>query len=391
MAIPQLVYVDETGYHYADYPTVLAYYQESYRAIYGADVYLEPDSQDGQWVAIQAQAAYDTMALGAAIYNSFSPSTALGDALSRNVKINGIARNAPTFSNVDVVIVGQVGTEITDGAGEGIDGVKWLLPGSVIIPISGEITVNATCATLGAIQAGAGTIVKISTPTRGWQTINNPLAAVAGNPVETNAELRARQRVSTALPSLSVLDGLTGAIADLDDVTRYRSYENDTDAPDADGLPEHSIAIVVEGGDVQEIGDTIARKKTPGTATYGTTSVDTYDKYDLLNVINFFRPTNATITTKITLKALQGYTTGYEDLIAQAVTDFYNGLLIGDDVIHSRVYTPANLPGTQAGTTYDITKIELGKNAGVQAEANVIIAFNEVALGDMPDVTFVYI
>jgi uncharacterized phage protein gp47/JayE len=292
---------------------------------------------------------------------------------------------------VDVVIVGQVGTEITDGAGEGIDGVKWLLPGSVIIPISGEITVNATCATLGAIQAGAGTIVKISTPTRGWQTINNPLAAVAGNPVETNAELRARQRVSTALPSLSVLDGLTGAIADLEDVTRYRSYENDTDAPDADGLPEHSIAIVVEGGDVQEIGDTIARKKTPGTATYGTTSVDTYDKYDLLNVINFFRPTNATITTKITLKALQGYTTGYEDLIAQAVTDFYNGLLIGDDVIHSRVYTPANLPGTQAGTTYDITKIELGKNAGVQAEANVIIAFNEVALGDMPDVTFVYI
>ena len=391
MAIPQLVYVDDTGYHYADYPTFLAYFQDAYRSIYGADTYLEADSQDGQWVAIQAQAAYDTAALGASVYNSFSPSTSQNDALSRNVKINGIARNTPTFSNVDVTIVGQAGTAIVNGQAQGTDGVNWLLPALVIIPLSGTITVNAICTVLGATQAGAGTITKISTPTRGWQTVANVLAAVAGDPVESDAELRVRQKVSTALPSLSVLDGLTGAIADIDGVTRYRSYENDSDVVDADGLPKHSIAIVVEGGAVQDIGDTIAKKKTPGTTTYGTTSVNTFDKYGLLNVINFFRPTNATITTQITIHPLQGYTTGYEALIAASVIDYYNSLLIGDDVLLSKVYTPANLPGTQAGATYDITLIKLGKNAGPQSAANVVLTFNEVAAAILANVTFVYV
>ena len=50
MAISELIYIDSTGFHYPDYPTILAFYQSAYRAIYGADVYLEADSQDGEWL-----------------------------------------------------------------------------------------------------------------------------------------------------------------------------------------------------------------------------------------------------------------------------------------------------------------------------------------------------
>lgn len=61
MAIQNLIYLDSTGVHYMDYPTLLEAYKTEYRAIYGADVDLDPDTQDGQWLAVQALAIFETM------------------------------------------------------------------------------------------------------------------------------------------------------------------------------------------------------------------------------------------------------------------------------------------------------------------------------------------
>lgn len=390
MAIADLVYVDATGFHYPDYPTVLQYLTDEYKAIYGADTYLAPDSQDGQWLAIQALAIFDTMQVAAAVYSSFSPLTAQADALSRNVKINGIRRRAATYSTADLLIIGAAGTVIANGQAEDTLSQKWNLPASVTIPPGGSITVTATAVDIGAITAAANTINKIATPTLGWQSVDNVAAATVGDPVETDAELRRRQTFSTALPSLTVLDGTIGAVASVPGVTRFRGYENDSDATDANGIPAHSIAIVVEGGDAQAIGDTIATKKTPGTGTYGTTTVTTYDKYGLPNLINFFRPTPATIGVEISINALTGYTTGFADQIASAVAASIQALEIGDDVLITKLYVPANLPGTQAGATFDIAQIRIKKNAGAFGTSNLVLDFDEVAECDpATDVTVI--
>ena len=382
MAIADLVYVDATGFHYPDYPTVLQYLTDEYKAIYGVDTYLAPDSQDGQWLAIQALAIFDTMQVAAAVYNSFSPLTAQSDALSRNVKINGIRRRAATHSTADLLIIGTAGTVIVNGQAEDTLGQKWNLPESVTIPPSGSITVTATAANIGAITAAANTINKIATPTLGWQSVNNVAAATVGNPVETDAELRRRQTFSTALPSLSVLDGIIGAVASVSGVTRFRGYENDSNATDANGIPAHSIAIVAEGGDAQAIGEAIAIKKTPGTGTYGTTTVTTFDQYGLPNRINFFRPTPATIGVEVTIQALPGYTTGFASLIADAIAASIHALEIGDDVLITKLYVPANLPGQAAGATFDITQLRIKKNDGDFGTSNLTLAFNEVARCD---------
>lgn len=379
MAIADLVYVDATGFHYPDYPTVLQYLTDEYKAIYGADTYLAPDSQDGQWLAIQALAIFDTMQVAAAVYSSFSPLTAQADALSRNVKINGIRRRAATYSTADLLIIGTAGTVIANGQAEDALGQKWNLPASVTIPPSGSITVTATAVDIGAITAAANTINKIATPTLGWQSVNNVAAATVGAPVETDIELRRRQAFSTALPSLTVLDGTSGAVASVPGVARFRGYENDSNVTDANGIPAHSIAIVVEGGDAQAIGDVIATKKTPGTGTYGTTTVMTFDQYGLPNLINFFRPTPATIGVEVTIQALTGYATGYADLIAAAVAASIQALEIGNDVLITKLYVPANLPGTAAGATFDITQLRIKKNAGAFGISNLTLAFNEVA------------
>lgn len=382
MSIADMIFVDATGFHYPDYPTVLADLQAAYRTIYGTDVYLEADSQDGQWVAVQALAIFDTIQVAAAVYNSFSPLTAQSDALSRNVKLNGLRRLVASYSAVDLVIVGTTGTTILNGQAQDSLGQKWNLPASVIIPGSGTITVTGTAAAIGNLAAAANTITKILTPTLGWQTVNNPSAATAGSPVEADASLRLRQAISTALPSLSVLEGTVGAVASLPAVTRVRGKENNTNATDADGIPAHSIAVVVEGGVSQDIANTIARKKTPGTGTYGTTNIVTVDAYGLPTTINFFRPTTATIAVEVTITALQGYTTSYATLIAQAVASLLTALPLGDDVLLTKLYVPANLPGQAAGATFNITLIRVKKNAGSFAASDIILAFNEAAACD---------
>ena len=390
MTVNDLVHIDDTGYHYADYPTVLAWLQDQYKGIYGADVYLEADSQDGEFLAVLAKAMYDSFALGASGYNARSPKTAQGVGLSTVVKINGISRRIATNSTVDVLIVGTAGTVITNGIVQDTLNQKWNLPASVTIPGGGSITVTATAQNLGAVSAIANSVNKIFTPTLGWQTVNNPAAATLGAPVEKDAELRARQAISVANPSLTVFEGTVGAVANVSGVTAVRGYENPTGSTDANGVPAHSICVVAANGDALTIAETIALHKTPGTGTFGGVTETVYDSHGMPLSIKFQRPTTATISVRVTLSAGVGWTTDYETLIAKAVADVINAFGIGSTILISKLYAPAYLLGTPAGETYDITLIEIKKNAGSFVTTNIALAFDELPNTDYTvNVTFV--
>lgn len=373
--------ISATGITAPSYQEILDFLKAQYQSIYGADVYLEPDSQDGQFLSIIAMAINDTNNAAIQVFTSFSPSTAQGAALSSNVKINGIARAASSFSSCDVVIVGQAGTIITGGAIQD-DQLqnRWNLPATVTIPLSGQITVTATCATIGAVGAPAGSLTKIATPTRGWQTVTNPSAATPGQPVETDGTLRQRQAVSVALPSRTVLEGTIGAVAAVDGVVRYRAYENDTNVTDSNGIPSHSISLVVDGGDAQAIASAIAAKKTPGTGTYGTTTEIVTDIYGISHPISFFRPSNAAITAAVTIKALTGFTTTVGDAIKQAIADYVNGLELGGgksgSVEWGDAITAANSVG--GGTVYKLAALTLSGPGGA-GSPDVALAFNQAA------------
>lgn len=371
--------VTASGISAPDYQTILNTLTGYFQQIYGDDVYLEPDSKDGQMLAIYALGIHDANNTAIAVYNSFSPATAQGRGLASNVKINGIAVTPASRSTADVRIVGQVGTLITNGTVRDSNGITWSLPASVVIGIDGAVTVTATCQIDGAVVAPAGSITEIGTPTRGWQSVTNPAAATAGRKVETDAELRQRQAKSVAIPSLTVLDGIMGAVATLDGVERYRGYENDTSVEDANGLPPHSISLVVAGGDAAAIAKTIATKKTPGGGTYGTTTISVTDKYGIVHPISFFRPTSVDIFARVEIKALQGYTSAVGEEIRTAVAAYINEIEIGDPVYLTRLFLPANLNGSADSATFDITDLQIGTSPGSLAPANVVIGFNAVA------------
>lgn len=361
-----------------DYQTVLDKVTGYFQQIYGTDAYLDPDSKDGQMVALVALAIHDANNTAIAVYNSFSPSTAQRDALTRNVKINGIARRGETRSTVDLELDGTVGTTITNGSIRDDNGIIWNLPASTVIDGN---PVTATCNTPGAVAAVAGSVTGINTPTRGWTAVNNPQAATVGVAVEKDAELRVRQSQSVALPSLTPFEAVDGALANVSGVTRHKLYENDTGSTDSNGLPPHSISAIVDGGDATVIAQTLRGKKGQGVATYGQTTIQVQDTYGNPHDISFSRPVDVPVYVAITIKVFTGYTSQIGEEIKQAVADYINSLKIGDSVLLSRIYSPANLGVVSGGNAryYDIIELLIGKTAGGEAAANITIAYDEAA------------
>ncbi|HHU4102601.1 baseplate J/gp47 family protein [Raoultella planticola] len=371
--------VTAEGISAPDYQTVLDTITGYFHQIYGSDAYLEPDSKDGQMVALVALAIHDANNTAISVYRSFSPATALGDALTSNVKINGITRRAATNSTVDLLLTGTIGTTITNGSVRDTNSVVWNLPATVVIGSDGTVVATATCANSGAVAAVAGSVNGINTPTRGWASVTNPQAATVGVAAETDAELRVRQSQSVALASLTPFDAVDGAIANVEGVTRHKLFENDTEITDANGLPEHSISAVVEGGDATEIASTIRSVKGQGVSTYGTTAVVVTDKYGNPYTIRFSRPVDVPVYVSITLKALTGYTSDIGDEMKAAVASYINSLAIGDGVLLSRVYSPANLGVVSGGNAryYDIMELLIGRSAESVAAANVTVVYDE--------------
>ncbi|EPG8229690.1 baseplate J/gp47 family protein [Klebsiella pneumoniae] len=383
--------VTAEGISAPDYQTVLDTITGYFQQIYGSDAYLDPDSKDGQMVALVALAIHDANNTAISVYRSFSPATALGDALTSNVKINGITRRAATNSTVDLLLTGTVGTTITNGSVRDTNSVVWNLPATVVIGTDGTVVATATCASSGAVAAVAGSVNGINTPTRGWASVTNPLAATVGIAAETDAELRVRQSQSVALASLTPFDAVDGAIANVEGVTRHKLFENDTETTDANGLPAHSISAILEGGDATEIANTIRSTKGQGVSTYGTTAVIVTDKYGNPYTIRFSRPVDVPIYVSITIQALTGYSSEVGDEMKAAVAAYINSLAIGDSVLLSRVYSPANLGVVSGGNAryYDIMELLIGRTAEGVAAANVVLAYDESASCSVDNIALV--
>ncbi len=383
--------IDATGISAPSFADIFQSLQVSYRSIYGADAYLEPDSQDGQMLGIFALAIKDSNDLAIAIYNAFSPVTAQGNGLSSLVKINGMARLVSSSSTADLTIVGQPGTIIVNGIVADVLNNRWNMPSFTTIPAGGLIVVTAVAEQLGNIAAAPNTITTIVTPTAGWQTATNLLSAVPGAPVETDAGLRQRQSVSTSLPSQTPLAGIFGAVANVPGVEQLAVYENDGDITDVNGIPPHSISVVALGGDATAIASAIALRRAPGAGTYGNTTEVITDQKGIPVTISFWQPLQVTITVQITISALNGYVSTTGIAIQAAVAAYIGGLGVGQNLFFSKIFGPANLNNGPLANTYilETDGLLISRSPAPLADDDITIVFNEIAVCAPANVTIV--
>lgn len=351
----------------------LAQLQADYKAIYGDDIQIDPDDIDGQFIGMLSNAIADLDGLAEVVYHSFNPQSATGLALSRLVRLNGIRRTAGAFSMVDLTFTGQPGTVIPANSicKDPATGSKWYTLSEVVIPVSGTAIATARSEALGSTSAAAGAVSKIDTPVYGWQSVTNAQPATEGRSEETDEELRVRRAKSTNTPAQCIVDAVYGGIANLPNVRLVRVYENDQDVVDANGQAPHSIYCVVEGGDTTKIAQMIWDKKTAGTTTIGTSATNVKDSQGMNHVINFSRPvyTDAYIIVNITKRP--GYPTDGTARIKAAMEEYGKTLGIGDPLLNSRLYNPANTV-----PNHYVTSIMLGSAPDPATENNMFVNFD---------------
>ena len=226
----------------------------------------------------------------------------------------------------------------------------------------------------GPIEQSPNTITTISTPVLGWDSVTNPISAVAGRYVETDEELRERFRVSKFERASNILEALYSALINLDTVEQVVIYENDTDVTDANGIPAHSFMPIVLGGISTNIAQSIWENKPLGIRSYGNTSVTIYDSQGFPHDIGFERPNPVTVYIDLDITTNSDFPQNGEQAIKDAIAAYMEAQFgIGEDVVYSRLYTPINsIDGHQ------VNSLTIGTSPNPTGVSNIPIAFNEL-------------
>lgn len=274
--------LDSTGLTTATRSELVTNFTTLMQQIYGADINLASDTPDGQLMNIFVQQVIDLQDLLVQIYNSFDPDNAIGNVLDQRVAINGIQRQAGTFTITAITVVTsqsvnlygldqtdqQVYT-ISDNAGN-----LWQLQTTVLGTGVGTFSYNFQAAIPGAQLTTPNTITIPVTIVLGVVSVNNPTTyTTLGVNEESDAALKIRRQKSVSLASQGYLSGLLAALENIPGVTSAFVYENNTSITDVDGVPGHTIWVIVAGsGSAANIAQAIYTKRNAGCGMFGTIS-----------------------------------------------------------------------------------------------------------------------
>lgn len=286
-----------------------------YRQIYGADINVDPNSPDGQLINLFAQGKIDVLEFIQQVFAGIDPDQAIGRVLDQRCAINGVVRHAGTHTVTNVSVTANraltlAGLDdapdapftVADAAGN-----RFLLLESYSFSVAGTQALSFRAEALGLIETTPNTITTLVTIQLGVTSVNNPDAATStGTAEETDYALRIRRARSVSLPSKGYLEGLLGALLAIDDVTSARVLENVTGSADADGIPGHSIWVIVNGGTNEEVAQAIYVKRNAGCGMKGAVEVVVTQVDGSTFTIKFDRPTPADLWISFDLTAITG-------------------------------------------------------------------------------------
>lgn len=274
--------IGPTGLITDDQATLLAYYTDLFQTIYGALIVLSASSPDGQWMNILIQTTLDLEDFVTQVNAFFDPNQAVGVVLDQRCAINGIQRMGGTFTTTDVTVVnnqsitlyGLDQTAIPIYTVADASGNQWQLVNSVLLSSPGSNVLLFQAANPGAVLTVPNTITTPVTIVLGVVSVNNPTAYITlGINEETDFALKVRRQKSTAISSQGYQAGLLGALLNINGVSSASVNENTTNTTDANGIPGHSIWVIVAGsGSPAAIANAIYTKRNAGCGMKGAQS-----------------------------------------------------------------------------------------------------------------------
>lgn len=308
--------VTPTGIETLTQAELVAQYTAAFQAIYGADINLAQDTPDGQMMMIFIQSVLDLEDLITQVYNGFDPDNAIGVVLDQRVAINGIQRKGGTYSVTNVTLVttqslnlygldqgAQPIYTVQDNAGN-----QWQLLSTTLGLAAGTHALAFRSAVPGAVLTTPNTITIPVTIILGVDSINNPTAATStGINEESDAALKIRRQQSVAQASQGYLAGLLAALLNINDVDFAQVYENVTGSTDGDGVPSHSIWVIVGGSATDaDIANAIYRKRNAGCGMFGAQSYNVVRPDGSSFTVNWDEVVPEALFIKFTATSLDG-------------------------------------------------------------------------------------
>lgn len=324
------------------------------------------------------------------------PNKASGAILKGLIQLNGLVAKFGSQTQINVKFTGLKDATIPQGSliSDVENSVNYSVDKSVTIGADGTATGTATALTKGPINPKNNTVIVIKTPTYGWTNVTNTGVVVVGAEPQTDEELHQEQQRATSNTAYRQIDAIYAGLLNVPGVEFARVYQNTGLTTDSRGIDAKSVAAVVVGGTNEDIANSIAKKSANINSFFGSTEVDITDNQGQVNKIKFSRPEEVEIDVEvnITITDSSQFPASTEDAkkqIKQNIVSYaqYNlqateGFAPGVDVIRTRLYTPVNeVPG------FKINSLKIGKHSQGLSEADIDIAWNEVAIFKESNIT----
>lgn len=280
-------------------------------------------------ISVSADSPY-AVALNGNVY-SYSPT--LSD--SEQSIAEGISR-AITSSEFTTTVESIGGRPAVSIAAKDVSSNNVLILSENLTTDSVTSIVNFGTIETGDIFLPDGVITKIVKSIAGLKSVINRCGYVAGRDEETDTEFRKSYADKIFNRSTMMLESIRSAILDkVQGVSSVSAYENPTNDYDSFGRPPHSIEIVVDGGDNQQIARQILDRKAGGICTFGDIEVMVPGEYDEDIPIRFNRPTRiyTWFHVGLTLNPSEPLPPNYAELLRSAILAQMGKVSAGQDVV----------------------------------------------------------
>nr|DAV38634.1 MAG TPA: Baseplate wedge protein [Caudoviricetes sp.] len=244
--------------------------------------------------------------------------------------------------------------------------------------------IEFTCLTAGKMEIPINTVTNIVTPINGWEGVTNTKTLSIGRNDETDTELRQRWSLSVYQKASNMLEAIQANVfRRVTGVVACVAYENNTDIVDIYGRLPHSIEVIVDGGDEQDIAEMIFRYTCGGIDFNGTISKEVTDVANVKHIVKFNRPTEVKIWLKlsITKNVEESWDSNGIARLKQLIVDFGNEHTIGQDVILQKFI--ALIYDNITGVGFVEIQAAKGNTVGIYSNKNIVINATEKPIFDL--------
>ena len=374
----------ELEFSYKD--DILAEYQSLFKTIFG-DINTDPSTPQGQIITSLTQIDLATISYLENLANAFFFGGS-GDFLDKWAwNLYRVTRKQGTPSSVIIKITGRPTTDIPNDFTISDGSENYIIEAPTRIGENGEVIAKFNNIAINDFVAKANTITQIVTNIDGVERVNNENNATQAIFRETDAELFNRCLYFGSTATNSSFRSILANVAQVKGVNRIAGAENVANQNkiiNGVELTPHSICIVVDGGEAQEIAEAIQKSRATGCDMVGDIEIPLYiDKQKY--IYRFYRPKMVAIKVKVTVSQANSglIRADFEKITKEALANFINNLDIAKTITQPLL---SNALIKIVGSDFNIDDLQFSQKSESLAYSPINLKLNEIATISLDDI-----